>query len=242
MRRPLAALSALALSVTLAGCFQMPQQQPEPPQGGQQQPPAQPPQSPQPQPEPPSPSPSPSPDNSTPPVSALEPDLSEPTPPAGDYEEATEEHPARNVPIPTLDEEAKNQDDSGVLATVKYYVQTQDFVKQTGNAKPLSKIVTEQCKACMQYAASVNFLTYSKGNWYVGDGVSVEQVSVGPSQTDPKVKIATFEFLEPEIILVENGVARVVEKEHTYDSKMALRFDETLGHWVVLDVTAERIK
>ncbi len=229
----------LALSVTLTGCFEMPQQrspQPAPPQSSPAQPQPAPPASPT------TPSPTPSSSESESPGSAFAPDLSEPTPPAGDYEEATAEHPAKNVPIPVLDEAAQKEDDAGVLATVKYYVESQDFVKQTGNGKPLSKIVTDECRACMQYAASANFLTYSKGSWYVGDGVSVEEVRVGTSQTNPKVKVVMYDFLEPEITLVEDGVARVVEPEHTYNAKMALRFDEELGHWVVIDVAAKLIK
>lgn len=229
----------VALSVVLTGCFEMPQ--PRPPQASPpQSPPTQsaPVQSLQ---QPQSPS-TPSPSESQSPGGVFAPDLSEPTPPAGDYEEATAEHPARNVPIPVLEEAAKKQDDAGVLATVKYYVQAQDFVKQTGNAKPLSKIVTDECKACMQYATSANFLTYSKGSWYVGDGVSVEEVRVGTSQKDPQVKVAMYDFVEPEITLVEDGVARVVEAEHTYNAQMALRFDASLGHWVVIDVAAKLIK
>ena len=241
MRRPLAALFMLALAVTLTGCFDMPQ--PPTPSPSVPSPSAPAPSQPQPAPSVSSPSaPTPSVSVSTAPSDSLAPDLSEPTPPAGPYEEATEEHPARNVPIPTLDDAASKNDDAGVLATVKFYIQAQDFVKQTGNAKPLSQIVDRECQACMQYATSVNFLTYSKGSWYVGEGVSVDEVQVGTSQSDPKITIVAYEFLEPEIILVEDGAAQVVENEHSYNGKLALRFDEVLGHWMVVDVAAELIK
>ena len=239
MRRTTAALTALLISVGLASCSQdqgqdqnqgqndaqqqqNPGQQPIPQQQqGQQQAPA----------------PSPSAQQNQPGAGGLKPDLSEPTPPSGPYEKATVQHPARNVPIPQLDPNIKN-DKAGVKEVVRYFMASQEYIRQTGNARPLTQVAPTSCAGCWVYASSANYLTYSKGSWYVGKGIEYKErtLQVKPHPDRPGQVVATFDFFENEVTLVENGKPQVVASLNTFRSTMVLEYDFSLDKWIIREL------
>lgn len=239
MRRTTAALTALLISVGLASCSQdqgqdqnqgqndaqqqqNPGQQPIPQQQqGQQQAPA----------------PSPSAQQNQPGAGGLKPDLSEPTPPSGPYEKATVQHPARNVPIPQLDPNIRN-DKAGVKEVVRYFMASQEYIRQTGNARPLTQVAPTSCAGCWVYASSANYLTYSKGSWYVGKGIEYKErtLQVKPHPDRPGQVVATFDFFENEVTLVENGKPQVVASPSTFRSTMVLEYDFSLDKWIIREL------
>ncbi|MCG7303817.1 DUF6318 family protein [Pseudoglutamicibacter albus] len=247
MRRTTAALSALLISVGLASCSQnqgqndgqqqgqnlserlMPQQsqdQQQSQQPGQQSAPSQ-----------QSPAPSPSVQQNQPGAGGLKPDLSEPTPPSGPYEKATVQHPARNVPIPQLDPNIRN-DKAGVKEVVRYFMASQEYIRQTGNARPLTQVAPTSCAGCWVYASSANYLTYSKGSWYVGKGIEYKErtLQVKPHPDRPGQVVATFDFFENEVTLVENGKPQVVASPNTFRSTMVLEYDFSLDKWIIREL------
>ena len=255
MRRTTAALSALLLSVGLASCSQsnndapqqeqnqsqqmMPQQQQgQPQQQGQQ---GQPQQTPtqqhqnQQQQSQPAPTPSPSMSRNHPRNGGLKPDLSKLTQPSGPYEKATLSHPARNVPIPRLSPNVKN-DRAGVKETVRYFMASQEYVRQTGKARPLADVASASCETCWLYATSVNNLTYSKGNWYVGDGLTYDErtLQIQEHPDRPGVVVASFDFFENEVTLVENGRPQVVARPNTFRSTMTMEYTPSVERWIIL--------
>ncbi|WP_070491124.1 DUF6318 family protein [Arthrobacter sp. HMSC08H08] len=239
MRRTTATLTALLISVGLASCSQdqgqdqnqgqndaqqqqNPGQQPIPQQQqGQQQ----------------SPAPSPSVQQNQPGAGGLKPDLSEPTPPSGPYEKATVQHPARNVPIPQLDPNIRN-DKAGVKEVVRYFMASQEYIRQTGNARPLTQVAPTSCAGCWVYASSANYLTYSKGSWYVGKGIEYKErtLQVKPHPDRPGQVVATFDFFENEVTLVENGKPQVVASPSTFRSTMVLEYDFSLDKWIIREL------
>ena len=86
---------------------------------------------------------------------------------SAEYEKATPEHPARNVPTPVLPEAAKEDTDAGARAFLQYWADSLNYLLQTGDAQYVQAVMTEDNQ---QFAGVVTSYEgyYREGKWSVG--------------------------------------------------------------------------
>ena len=84
-----------------------------------------------------------------------------------DYEPATLEHPARNVPKPVMPEEAKQETEAGAQAFLDYYDHAGWYAYQTGDTSHLRASTSDHCTKCLEEADVVERV-YAGGDWAVG--------------------------------------------------------------------------
>lgn len=86
---------------------------------------------------------------------------------AKEYKPATLEHPAQNVPVPKYPEAGKKDNKKGREAAAKFFLESFDYVKQSGDDTPLRQVAYSECDECFEYANKVEEW-YSDGNWIFG--------------------------------------------------------------------------
>lgn len=84
-----------------------------------------------------------------------------------DFEPATLEHPARNVPKPVMPEEAKQETETGAQAFLDYYDYAGWYAYQTGDTSYLREHTSDHCTKCLEEADVVERI-YGGGDWAVG--------------------------------------------------------------------------
>lgn len=84
-----------------------------------------------------------------------------------DYEPATLEHPARNVPKPVMPEEAKQETEAGAQAFLDYRTDAVWYAFQTGDTSLVREVTAESCEQCFGQFDSIDNV-YSKGGWMAG--------------------------------------------------------------------------
>lgn len=83
------------------------------------------------------------------------------------FEPATLEHPARNVPKPVMPEEAKQETEAGAQAFLNYYAYAGWYAYQTGDTSYMREIVAPSCEVCIEEMDLVDEI-YSNNDWAVG--------------------------------------------------------------------------
>lgn len=84
-----------------------------------------------------------------------------------DYEPATLEHPAHNVPKPVMPEAASQETEAGAQAFLDYYDHAGWYAYQTGDTSYLRATTSDHCTKCLEEANVVERV-YSGGDWAVG--------------------------------------------------------------------------
>lgn len=84
-----------------------------------------------------------------------------------DYEPATLEHPARNVPKPVMPEEAKQETEAGAQAFLNYRADAQWYSIQTGDTSLIREITSQDCEECSSQFENFDEI-YASGNWAAG--------------------------------------------------------------------------
>ena len=84
-----------------------------------------------------------------------------------DYEPATLEHPARNVPKPLMPEEAKEETEAGARAFLNYRADTLWYAMQTGDTSLVRNVTATECSNCTRQFDQIDEI-YRKGNWARG--------------------------------------------------------------------------
>ncbi len=84
-----------------------------------------------------------------------------------DYEPATLEHPARNVPKPVMPEEAKQETEAGAQAFLDYYAYAGWYAYQTGDTSYMRDIVSPSCEICIEEMDLVDEI-YANSDWAAG--------------------------------------------------------------------------
>lgn len=101
-----------------------------------------------------------------------------------DYEPATLEHPARNVPKPVMPEAAKQETEAGAQAFLDYYASVGWYAYQTGDTSYMRNIVSPSCEICNKEMDLVDDI-YSSSDWAVG---SDERSRIVPGTLPAKVQ------------------------------------------------------
>lgn len=84
-----------------------------------------------------------------------------------DYEPATLEHPARNVPKPVMPKEAAQETEAGAQAFLNYRADAQWYSIQTGDTSMVREVTSPDCKKCTKQFDAYDTM-YKKGNWAAG--------------------------------------------------------------------------
>lgn len=84
-----------------------------------------------------------------------------------DFEPATLEHPARNVPKPVMPEEAKQETEAGAQAFLDYRTDAVWYAFQTGDTSLVRQVTAESCTQCFSQFDSIDDV-YSKDGWMAG--------------------------------------------------------------------------
>ncbi len=84
-----------------------------------------------------------------------------------DFEPATLEHPARNVPKPVMPEEAKQETEAGAQAFLDYRTDAVWYAFQTGDTSLVREVTADSCEQCFSQFDSIDNV-YSKGGWMAG--------------------------------------------------------------------------
>ncbi|GAA4693650.1 hypothetical protein GCM10025781_08820 [Kocuria gwangalliensis] len=89
------------------------------------------------------------------------------------YEPATLEHPARNVPKPVMPEEAKQETEAGAQAFLDYYGDATWYAFQSGDTGLVRELSSENCERCLSEFDEIDSV-YGNGDWFVGGSEAVE--------------------------------------------------------------------
>ena len=84
-----------------------------------------------------------------------------------DYEPATLEHPARNVPKPVMPDEAKQETEAGAQAFLDYRTDAFWYAFQTGDTSLVREVTAESCEQCLKQFESIDNV-YSESGWMAG--------------------------------------------------------------------------
>ncbi|CAL8898472.1 DUF6318 family protein [Kocuria varians] len=150
-----------------------------------------------------------------------------------DYEPATLEHPARNVPKPVMPEEAKNETEAGAQAFLNYRLAAQWYAFQTGDTSLISAATSPSCDRCTKQYERIEE-RFGGDSWMAG---GYETAQILPNSF---VKRASSEYTAPiqatssGFLEIKNG--RIDSRQLPYDSDKLL--DVTLvyqnGAWVYI--------
>ena len=83
------------------------------------------------------------------------------------YEPATLEHPARNVPKPVMPAEAREETEAGSQAFLNYRADAQWYAMQTGDTSLVREVTAPECSSCTEEYDEIDAL-YGKGGWARG--------------------------------------------------------------------------
>ncbi|WP_124035162.1 DUF6318 family protein [Kocuria tytonicola] len=84
-----------------------------------------------------------------------------------DYEPATLEHPARNVPKPVMPAEAKEETEAGAQAFLNYRADAQWYSIQTGDTSLVREVTSTDCAKCTEQFDAYDQI-YARGHWAAG--------------------------------------------------------------------------
>lgn len=150
-----------------------------------------------------------------------------------DYEPATLEHPARNVPRPVMPEAAKAETEEGAQAFLNYRADAQWYSIQTGDTSLVREVTSTDCAKCTEQYNSYDEI-YSQGDWAAG-GFETPKITPGSFTQRPDGG-----YNIP-VEIKSAGIAGVVNKslasrQYPYDEPEA--FDVYLyrdqDHWMYL--------
>ena len=150
-----------------------------------------------------------------------------------DYEPATLEHPARNVPKPVMPPEAKEETEAGAQAFLNYRADAQWYSIQTGDTTQVREITSPDCAKCTEQFDHFDRI-FSKGGWAAG-GFETEKISPGSFRKRPDggYNLPVSVTSSGMIVLEENAV---IERQHPFD--LNDRFDSYIyyenGSWKYL--------
>lgn len=148
-----------------------------------------------------------------------------------DYEPATLEHPARNVPKPVMPKEAAQETEAGAQAFLNYRTDAQWYSIQTGDTSIIRELTSTTCDRCSAQYGRIEEI-YKSGSWMAGGS---ESATILPGTF---VKRTTGEYTMPVnaksagFLVVDHG--KIASRQAPYESDKIL--DTSLiysgGNWI----------
>lgn len=103
---------------------------------------------------------------------------------------ASSEGPAQNWPEPELPAEAAEQTEEGVEAALRYWFETRQYARNTGDTAPLEAASDANCALCNQQIERIEE-TYENG-WYVQEADEIDQLFVRLEEEELATAIFTL--------------------------------------------------
>lgn len=162
--------------------------------------------------------------------------VTEPT----DYVPASADGPAQNVPEPRLPAVATENTEEGAQAALEYFWEAAQYVRLTGETKPLAQISSKDCDFCNAFIKDWE-TTYKEGYWAVPEGevaLSVADSWIGEDEkTGAHSADVLFSVSEPLVVVYDADgqqleSANIDPKEDT-EWFALLIFDATSQRWNV---------
>lgn len=144
---------------------------------------------------------------------------------------ASSEGPAQNWPEPELPAEAAEQTEEGVEAALRYWFETRQYARNTGDTAPLEAASDANCVFCDDQIQQVQE-AYDHG-WYVQELDEISNIFIRLEEDD----IATGIFLLTQAsyeAYVDGELVGESEAEEEKGWSVALVHDGT--HWIVADL------
>ncbi len=152
-----------------------------------------------------------------------------------DYEPATLEHPARNVPKPVMPAEARDETEAGAQAFLDYRLAAQWYAFQTGDTSLIRDVTSSSCSRCADQRTRIE-RNFGPNRWMVG---GYEDAQILP---DSFVQRPTGEYTLPidassaGVMVIDNG--DIVSRQLPYDDENLLDVSLTYGNGRWTYVTA----
>lgn len=150
-----------------------------------------------------------------------------------DYEPATLEHPARNVPKPVMPAEARDETEAGAQAFLNYWLTAQWYAFQTGNTSYAREVTSETCSRCTDQFSRIAD-SYDSQKWMAGGNETSEFLPNSFRQRPTGEYTIPVEATSSGILVINDH--QVVSRQMPYNSANAL--DVTLmyesGRWIYI--------
>lgn len=149
------------------------------------------------------------------------------------FEPATLEHPARNVPKPVMPEEAKQETEAGAQAFLDYYSDVQWYSFQTGDTSLVREITSESCEKCITQYDETDAI-YNSGSWASG---GFEKTDITPESFAAS---ATGIYTLPVNVntrgvkVIEDNKVTVEQEAAELPDSLSINLDYSDGKWVYI--------
>ncbi|WP_221419041.1 DUF6318 family protein [Micrococcus cohnii] len=159
----------------------------------------------------------------------------------GDYQPATKDGPAKNVPKPTMPDEMKKNTPEGAEAAVQYWWDTVYYLDETGNSDLMLDASHEDCSYCNRYATVMEEWYSSEKGWREGSRVTVGDSFTsefeGGTQVGSKIYISEANAWDAEG-KPRNDMSDVAYSDESWS--FGLVFDSEDHHWKMWVVNREQ--
>lgn len=136
-----------------------------------------------------------------------------------DYEPATLEHPARNVPKPVMPEEAKQETEAGAQAFLNYRLATQWYAFQTGDTSLIRSVTSSSCTRCTDQYSRIEE-NFSDSKWMAGGYETAEILPESFLQRTSGEYTVPVHATSNGVIVFKDG--KVDSRQRPYDSDSSL--------------------
>ncbi len=150
-----------------------------------------------------------------------------------DFEPATLEHPARNVPKPVMPEEAKQETETGAQAFLDYRTDAVWYAFQTGDTQLAREVTADGCENCMVQFNRIDTI-YSDGGWIAGGyegGSILEEGFIRGADGVYNIPVET----KSSGVKVTDG-DRLISQQHPFDTSEGFNVNLIFrdGKWVYI--------
>lgn len=148
-----------------------------------------------------------------------------------DYEPATLEHPARNVPKPVMPPEAKEETEAGAQAFLNYRADAQWYAMQTGDTGLVREVTASECANCTSQFDDIDSL-YNNDGWVAGGWESVKMLPNSfIKRTDGGYNLPVSVDSKGFIAIQKNAVT-VSQAPYNRGDVMDIYIDFREGRWI----------
>jgi len=162
------------------------------------------------------------------------------TQPAEAYEPATPTSPAKNVPKPVMPPAAKQKSFEGQKAFIQYWIDTYNYMRESGDPEPFLAACDEKSKFCSGSVQILEELNNSQA-WRIGCQISYKNIIKDVSPHDIDKALVSLTIMEKPCRYYDpSGESKKFEKQ--YDTQVSpsvasLRYDNL--RWVLLEIAPE---
>lgn len=150
-----------------------------------------------------------------------------------DFEPATLEHPARQVPKPDMPEEAKQETEAGAQAFLNYHSDATWYAFQTGDTSLVRESTSVSCEGCFHDYDRIDRI-YEQGGWIAGSTETETIISNFPNALSYKSfnrYRLPIELEGPGIKVIENGAVSLGQPPYDSAGEWDLNLDYRSGEW-----------